>query len=197
MMFRQRIAALFMVSLLLIANASAANPVNNFYRSFWLPTYHGLRLNYCTIDGKECGLAVATRYCQMVGYEHADQQIIDYNVGLTNIIATPAHCKGWRCNGFKTIRCVANLKHNPPRAYHYRQRKFVYPRYEHYRVAWCYDGQRGCGKRAAFSFCRRMGYLQANHYVMEQGITATKAIGNQKLCFGPACQAFKLISCYR
>lgn len=178
-------------------NAFALDRANNFYRNFWLPTYHGLRLNYCSHDRKSCGLSIANRYCQMMGYEQADQQLIDYNVGLTQFISSSTTCKGWRCNGFKTIRCVANLTHKPPKSYHYRLRKFAYPRYDLYRVAWCYDGQRGCGHRAAFSFCRRMGYLQARHYPIEKSVAATKAIANQKLCFGKKCNAFEYIICYR
>ena len=133
----------------------------------------------------------------MMGYTRADQHAIDHNVGLTHFLSSSGRCMGWSCNGFKIIRCVANLNHNPPKAYHYRYKKFVYPRFEHYRVAWCYDGRRGCGRRAAFSFCRRMGYLQASGYRIERAVAATKAIANQKLCFGKACNAFSVIMCYR
>lgn len=185
------------LTILLISNPYAANRSTNFYRNFWMPTYHGIRLNYCTVEGKYCGLPVATRYCQMMGYAQADQHVIDYNVGLTNFISSAMKCQGWQCNGFKTIRCVAQLSHRPPKPYHYRFRQFVYPRFNQFRVAWCYDGQRGCGRRAAFSFCRRMGYLQTKRYAIEKDITATKAVGNQRLCFGHQCNAFKYISCYR
>jgi hypothetical protein len=183
---------------LLMMGSTWADHRTHFYRNFWLPTYHGERLNYCTFDGKECGMPVATLYCQKMGYAYADHQKIDYNVGLTHFMFAQATCKGWRCHGFKTIRCVAKRRHNPPKPYHYRLRQFVYPRFEQYRVAWCYDGQRrGCGRRAAFSFCRRMGYLQTRRYAIQKKIVATKGIGNQKLCFGNQCNAFDYITCYR
>lgn len=198
MTFFCKMIVVFAFSLLTMSNSCAADRSTNFYRNFWLPTYHGIRLNYCSLDKQECGKPVATRYCRLMGYAYANQQIIDHNVGLTNFISTTqVQCKGWRCNGFKTIRCVAKLTHNPPKPYHYRFRQFVYPRFELYRVAWCYDGQRGCGKRAAFSFCRRMGYLQARRYTLQKKVAATQAIGNQKLCFGNECNAFGSITCYR
>ena len=57
---------------------------NKAFRNFWHPTYHGERLDYCTVDGKECGKAVANRYCQMLGYDYSSQNVIAYNIGLTN-----------------------------------------------------------------------------------------------------------------
>lgn len=168
-----------------------------FYHSFWLPKYQGERLSYCTLDNKECGLPLATRYCKLMGYSHADQQLIDHNIGLSHFLASKAICQGWRCDGFKTIRCVAFMSHKPPAPYYYRLRHYVYPRFNNYRVAWCYDGQHHCGRRAAHSFCRRMGYLTAKHFLRQKQIAATKAIGNQKLCFGNQCEGFAYIDCYR
>jgi hypothetical protein len=186
-----------LLGFLLGSSVSMGANKDKFYRNFWLPKYHGERLNYCSLDGKQCGFALASRYCRLMGYDYADQQIIDHNVGLTNYLFCHARCKGWRCNGFKTIRCVAKMLHNPPKTYHYRLRRFVYPRFNRYRVDWCYDGHRGCGRKAAFSFCRRMGYLDARHFKIQQSIAATKAISNQKLCFGLLCNAFAYIDCFR
>ncbi|MDI9818578.1 MULTISPECIES: hypothetical protein [unclassified Legionella] len=195
MTFFSKLLVICMLALSAINSGFGAQK-DNFYRSFLQPKYHGERLNYCTLDGK-CGSAVATNYCKLMGYAYADQQIIDHNVGLTNYLFCDARCKGWRCNGFKVIRCVANMSHKPPRTYHYRLRRFVYPRFDNYRIDWCYDGHRGCGRKAAHSFCRRMGYLDSRKFAIEKNIAATKAIGNQKLCFGTLCNAFAYINCYR
>ncbi|WP_035918161.1 hypothetical protein [Legionella fairfieldensis] len=197
MAFPGRRVAIVVLAWIAFLNGYAADGGTYFYRNFWLPVYHGLRLDYCTLDGKNCGISVASGYCQMMGYERADYQLIDYNVGLTHFLSTKSRCKGWRCNGFKTIRCLAKLRHDPPESYHYRLRRFVYPRYQRYRIAWCYDGQHDCGQRAAFSFCRRMGYLRTNSYQIQKNVAATKAIGNQRLCFGKGCNAFSYITCYR
>lgn len=183
--------------LFLTSQSFAITKQQLFYRNFWQPYYHGHRLNYCTLDGKGCGLKVASEYCRIMGYVRADQQMIANNVGLTAYIGSLATCQGWRCNGFKTIRCIGNIKHSAQQTYHYRYRRFVYPRYNHYRVAWCYDGKRYCGRKAAYSFCRRMGYSDTRHFTEQKQVPATQAISNQKLCFGQECNAFREITCYR
>lgn len=180
-----------------VSGLFAAKPSETFHRSFWQPYYHGQRLAYCSLDEKECGLAVANHYCQIMGYTRADKQIIANNIGLANYISSTARCTGWRCNGFKTIRCRSKISQKPPKAYHYRLIRFVFPRFNNYRVDWCYDGKSGCGKQAAYSFCRRMGYNNTRHYSIQNHISATQAIGNQKLCFGDACRAFSEIDCFR
>lgn len=187
----------FLLFICLTAGAHAAVTPNKAFRNFWHPAFLGERLNYCSLDGRECGKAVADRYCQMLGYDYSSQSVIAYNVGLTNFFASRAQCKGWRCNGFMTISCVTGLSHKPPKPYHYREKRFAYPRYNDYRVDWCYNQGQDCGARAAHSFCSRMGYMQAKHFVKEAKISATKAIGSQELCFGPQCNAFKMIVCYR
>lgn len=181
---------------LLLPLVNATKPSEDFHRSFLQPYYHGQQLNYCTLDGK-CGLSVANRYCRIMGYKRADQHIIANNVGLSNYLDAHARCVGWKCNGFKLIRCVNLIKHKPPSIYYYRLKHFAYPRFNHYRVDWCYDGAHHCGKRAAHSFCRRLGYSTAKKFTIEKHVPATQAIGNQKLCFGPQCNAFSKIDCYR
>lgn len=190
----------FRVLVLTIAmsNVFASGSREAYHRNFWHPMFHGERLAYCSFTTKECGASVANHYCEMMGYMRSDQQIIAHNVGLSNYIDFPLHCKGWRCNGFKTIRCVSDMVHQPAKAYYYRYRRFVFPRFNHYRVDWCYDGnKKQCGRKVAASFCKRMGYLETKGFAIEQHVAATKAIGNQKLCFGPCCNAFKQITCYR
>ncbi len=175
-----------------------AQPINNdFFRNFWNPTYRGQRLNYCSFDGQKCGIPVAREYCQLLGYKDSDKAIIDYNLGITHYLKTRARCRGWECNGFMLIRCVGELSHKPPHSYYYRSQRFVFPRFNHYPVDWCYEDKKGCGQRAAFSFCRRMGYMKAKSFEKRTAVPSTKALGNQKLCFGKQCNGFKYISCFR
>ena len=157
---------LLIITSLIFFAAHATQNKSAFYRNYWHPLYHGKRLNYCSLDGK-CGIAVASAYCRIMGYEGASQEIIANNV------------------------------HTPPLATYYRLRRYVYPRFNHYRVDWCYDGQKGCGRKAAFSFCRRMGYTDVRQYRMQTQVGAAEALGNQKLCFGNACKGFANIDCYR
>ncbi|MDA9272201.1 hypothetical protein N9Q05_02340 [bacterium] len=188
---------LFVMILLWTTAVNAVTQQQNYYRNFWSPLYRGERLDYCMQGAQSCGSCVANRYCRIMGYEKASAQTIDYNVGLTHYLLTHAQCKGWTCNGFKLIRCAAKLTHNPPKAYFYRSEEFAFPRYAHYRVDWCYENGRGCGQRSANSFCRRMGYMKAKQYKKQTHVMATRALGNQRLCFGDTCNAFSQITCYR
>lgn len=179
------------------SNANTIKGQNNAFRNFWHPTYLGERLDYCTVAGKECGKKVADRYCQMLGYNYSSQNVIAHNIGLTHYLLAKEHCSGSRCNGFMTITCTKNLSHTPPKPYHYREKSFVAPRFNGYRMDWCYGLNYGCGSRVADSFCNRMGFMRAKSFIKETQVSSTKTIGNQELCFGNQCNAFKLIICYR
>lgn len=169
-----------------------------YSRDFWKPMFHGQALNYCALKSDACGRAIATRYCQEMGYTKAQKQIIAYHVGLTHFIDdNHARCKGWQCNGFKTIRCVSTLSHKPPKDYHYRSRHYVLPRFNHYRLDWCKTGEKQCGRPAAQSFCRQMGYSSTQGFAIQKHLGATQAIGNQKLCFGMQCNGFAYVNCFR
>jgi hypothetical protein len=173
----------------------------SYYNDFWNPQYHNKSLNYCMLYSKECGGAVADKFCKVMGYENSSKSIIAHNVGLANYLDAckkcSTHCKGWNCNGFKLIRCAGKLSHTPAQSYYFRSKTFVLPRFNKYRVAWCYADGNDCGKKVAFSFCRRMGYQKEIGYKKDPLIKATKDIGNQQLCFGDKCDAFSYITCYR
>lgn len=188
---------LFLTACFFLSAAHASDNQQSYYRSFWSPTFHGRSLDYCLPAQKECGSAVADRYCRLMGYDKSSKSTIAYNVGLTNYFGGCSGCKGWTCNGFKRISCVAETRHKPTKDYYFRSKKFVFPRFNHYRVDWCYKNGQDCGKRAAFSFCRHMGYMREQHYEKESHVAATRAIGNQRLCFGDDCNAFSSITCYR
>ena len=132
-----------------------------------------------------------------MGYEKSDKAIIDYNVGLTHFIFTQARCTGWTCNGFMLITCVGNFSHKPAENYYYRLQRFAFPQMDNYRVDWCNKHRQGCGRRAAYSFCRRMGYMSVKSYKKQAHIASSKALGNGKLCFGKDCNGFSQITCYR
>ena len=197
MLIFHRLFIILALACLLVGKSSAGSDKQDFYRNFWNPTYHGKRLNYCTLDGKKCGMQVASHYCQKMGYKNADKEIIDYNVGLTNYPMSNAYCKGWQCDGFMLIRCVGKITHKPPQKYYYRSRRFVFPRFDQYRVDWCYANGRNCGQRPAYSFCRRMGFMKAQGYKKQENVPATKALGNHQLCFGNQCTGYSEITCYR
>ncbi len=185
-------------SLFAMINLSYSSDLNQtFHRNFWSPTYHGQRLNYCAIDGKTCGTPVANEFCKLLGYKLATKALIEHNVGLTNYVLSRAQCQGFTCDGFKLINCSGKFKKKPVKNYYYREHRFAVPRFDQYRIDWCYEEGRGCGKKSATSFCKRMGYIKAKHYEQDFKVPATKALGNQKLCFGQSCSGFSTITCYR
>lgn len=174
-----------------------AKPSSAVYRhDFWLPQFHHQRVSYCLSDKHICGKGVADRYCQAMGYERAQRSTIAHNIGMASYLDKKGCCRGWHCAGFKLIRCEASAEHKPKRNYYYRYKKFVVPRFHHYRIDWCYQDSKHCGKPAAQSFCRHMGYEKAKEYQPEEHLAATQALGNQKLCFGD-CKGFSSIICYR
>lgn len=182
----------------LIAPVLHANRPNGSYtRDFWSPTYHIQRLSYCTFDGKRCGKTVATEFCHLMGFESLTHEEIDHNVGLTNYIDTNSGCRGWKCNGFKLIQCTNKIIHDRAEPYHYTLRQFVFPRFEHHRVDWCMEKNQHCGKPAAYSFCRRLGYEHAQSFKIDNHVFATRTLGSQSLCFGKKCRGFSEIICRR
>lgn len=167
------------------------------YRDFFYPKYQGLALSYCLKDDKTCGMTVASQYCRTLGYDKALEFMREHNVGLTSYLDTDLQCQGWKCDGFKLIVCEESLKKKPTPVYYYSYRDFVLPRFENYRVAWCYKDKRGCGKRAANAFCRQQGYRRAKGYERAQNLPATRTIGSGELCYQTGCTGFNRITCYR
>ncbi len=175
----------------------ATSTQNKTYRDFWYPLYHGMRLSYCSEDHNECGLALASKYCQSMGYEKAFQARVEHHVGLTRYPASTNQCQGWRCDGFMFISCEATMKKQEPSIASYRFNDFVLPRFKNYRVDWCYQHDKDCGARAANAFCRHQGYQRATVYEKQANLPATQTLGDQELCFGNTCHGFSHITCFR
>lgn len=183
--------------LLFLSRAWAGGDQHLFYRTFWHPVLHDVRLAWCYDGGKECGLSTATQYCKLMGYKKAVNSIKANDIGESRYLANGKICRGWHCDGFKKIKCIDTQSHSPPKSYYYRKRVFTYPRFEHQRVAWCYNNNSGCGWKVAQSFCRRMGYMRTVGYEKQISTYATEQIGSKKLCYGMKCPGFSTISCYR
>ncbi len=181
---------------IMITGVAAAN--KQYYSQLFLhPKFNGKPLSYCLLGDSKCGDVVAQKYCHLMGYKRSDKYTKAYNVGLANYIDASWQCKGWRCNSFGLIRCISELSHPPAEPYHYRYKRFAYPRYKTYRLAWCKKSHKGCGYGAAYAFCRYLGYMNVKHYEKESTVAATKAIGDNSICFGNNCNGFKAIHCKR
>ena len=56
---KARMGTILLILLGFLTVTHAAVSEKAYYRNFWHPLYHGQRLNYCSLDGKACGLAYA------------------------------------------------------------------------------------------------------------------------------------------
>lgn len=76
-------------------------------------------------------------------------------------------------------------------------KRFHDPRYGGYRVDWCKNWARNCGKPAADAFCRKKGYDSASDYPKDENVgVPTKISGHHsQVCDGPSCDGFKYIDC--
>jgi hypothetical protein len=169
----------------------------DYHRSFWYPNYHGERLAYCNKDETQCGKIIADAYCKTLEYAEVDDYRIAHHVGRTHYFDNQGECTGWKCDGFLFINCRGHFNEMPHPTYQYRMRKFVYPRYENDRVDWCYKEKIACGKRAAYSFCRRMGYTAAENFKRDDEVLSAKTLGDHVLCYGKTCKGFQHITCRR
>lgn len=197
MIFKQYFTAWSIGLLFLSSLVHAKEPSSQAFRSFWHPMYHNQRLNYCTLKTNECGKKVADAYCQLMGYQAATKNLIAYHLNSTQFIDSPTTCKKETCHGFELINCAMSLSHKPPKPYHYTQKRFVYPRINHYRIDWCYEKNKACGAPVAHSFCQQIGYMRADSFKKESQIGLTQTLGSQELCFGNQCNGFLSIVCSR
>lgn len=193
--FRYNLLLLILCFVTPVLHADEQN--STYTRDFWSPRFHTERLSYCSFGGKTCGKAVATQYCHQMGFESLTHEEIEHNVGLTHYLDNNSGCRGWKCDGFKLIQCANKIIHKPIQPYYYRLKKFVFPRFDHHRVDWCMEKNKHCGKPAAYSFCRRLGYEQVKSFKKDKGVAATRTLGSQDLCFGLECHGFSEITCYR
>jgi hypothetical protein len=193
-----KIKHIFLLTSLCVSSfVHAVSYDHTYYRSFWHPTFEGLRLAWCIDGGKECGTTTADRYCKIMGFDRSVERLKAYDIGLSRYLGTQNVCEKWNCDGFTKIKCIREI--NEVKAdYHYRKRIFYYPRFQDYRVDWCYKTRnRGCGARVAKSFCRRLGYMRSINYKKETQVGETRQLGSNKLCYGKQCDGFQYIVCYR
>lgn len=175
----------------------AKDSKEDYHRSVWYPTYHGDRLAYCNKDETQCGKTIADNYCKALEYAQANEFRIEHHVGRVHYFNNEGECTGWKCDGFLFINCQGKFNETPHLTHQYRMREFAYPRFDHHRIAWCYKENKSCGKRAAYSFCRRMGYSDTSAFVEDKEVAATKTLGDHVLCYGKDCNGFKRITCRR
>ena len=131
------------------------------------------------------------------------------------MIATGEVCDQSYCDGFTSITCAtADLPAEPPAAPARRRRHlpkrqattaapvtaetksefFKSPTHEEVRLNWCFDGNSGCGKKAAEAWCAQQGFSSAKDFKYVSGIKPTIQIGTGKTT-KKASKAFSRVTC--
>ncbi len=78
-------------------------------------------------------------------------------------------------------------------------RKFYSPNYLGQPVAFCLEGERGCGKPAATVWCQRNGYETALSYARRSPAAGTELrfVDTGNICTAGKCITFSQIRCLR
>ncbi|MEX0851880.1 MAG: hypothetical protein WD036_01150 [Bauldia sp.] len=79
--------------------------------------------------------------------------------------------------------------------------QFVSPSVRGVRLDWCAHFGSDCGKPAADLFCREIGFATATTFSIDQNAgqrgIATLVFGDGRMCQGPTCSGFRVITCTR
>lgn len=78
-------------------------------------------------------------------------------------------------------------------------RNYFYPDYMGQPLAFCLDGNRGCGRPAATAWCKANGYDDALSFARHAnpGAEQLRYADTGKLCSGDKCIGFRQIKCIR
>jgi hypothetical protein len=187
-------------------------------KTFENPMIGTNRLDWCVDWGKGCGQEAATAWCKTNAYDHSVnvQQAPDIGATApTKLIATGEVCDQSYCDGFASITCAtAELPTAPapttpespaadvgipaaaPVVAATASEMFKNPTHEEVRLNWCFDGDGGCGKKAAEAWCAQQGFTTAKDFKYVSGIKPTIQIGSGKTN-KKASKAFSRITCVK
>ncbi|MCC7345034.1 MAG: hypothetical protein IT573_08850 [Deltaproteobacteria bacterium] len=80
-----------------------------------------------------------------------------------------------------------------------KEETYQAPKQGKQRLAYCYEPDKGCGKKAADAWCKTKGYKTAKEWkVLEQNgrkVKATRYIGSEGTCRARGCHTFESITC--
>lgn len=155
------------------------------------PRFFDRRLDWCVNWGQDCGQPAADTFCKRKRYTAARTFEIDPNIGAaqpTMIIGSKQVCDKDFCAGFKSIVCRDPIP---------RERVFVNPVWNNYRLDSCVTWGQDCGRPAADAFCRSNGFARAFFEVLdaERGYAKTRLIGTDQICDKDFCVGFQMIIC--
>jgi hypothetical protein len=186
-------------------------------KTFDNPTFGGDRLDWCVNWGEGCGGPAATAWCKTVGFDEAidSKQAPDIGASTpTRLIATREICDQSYCDGFTSITCAtvaAPLPAPPPAPIKATEtpstpeappveetadEMFRNPMLNDVRLNWCFDGDSGCGKKAAEAWCAQQEFRTAKDFKYVSGIKSTIQIGTGKTA-KKAAKAFSRVTCVK
>ena len=187
-------------------------------KTFENPMIGTNRLDWCADWGKGCGAEAATAWCKSNAYDHSVnvQQAPDIGSSApTKLIATGEVCDQSYCDGFTSITCatadlpVAAAPATPeapaadaaapvpaPQVAETASEMFKNPAQDGVRLNWCFDGEAGCGKKAAEAWCAQQGFSGAKDFKYVSAIKPTIQIRTGKTN-KKAGKAFSRITCLK
>jgi len=179
------------------------------------------RLDWCVNWGTGCGEAAATAWCKSIEYDHAVDSVQAVDIGAatpTKLIATGEVCDQAYCDGFASITCAtAELPASPPpvtpdpatpdpeqaeaptplpQVAETADEMFKNPMLGGVRLNWCFDGESGCGKKAAEAWCAQQEFSTAKDFKYVSGVKPTIQIGTGKT-IEKAAKGFSRVTCVR
>src|SRR5437763_9560232 len=137
-------------------------------KTYTKPRWKDQRLDWCFKWGTDCGQPAADHFCRRRRFSGAKDFRAEANVGRyepTRVAGTDQVCNQPWCTGFEYITCFGPLPFNQvfaPPALPIENPK--------YRLDWCLNWERDCGKPAADAFCRANGFLEAIFYEADAGV---------------------------
>lgn len=187
-------------------------------KTFENPMIGTNRLDWCADWGKGCGADAATAWCKSNAYDRsiAVQQAPDIGASApTKLIATGEVCDQSYCDGFTSITCATaelpaaaapTMPEAPavdavapapaPQVAETASEMFKNPAQDGVRLNWCFDGDSGCGKKAAEAWCAQQGFSTAKDFKYVSAIKPTIQIGTGKTN-KKAGKAFSRITCLK
>ena len=160
-------------------------------KTYRKPRWMDQRLDWCFIWGKDCGQPPADHFCRRHLFSGATDFRAEPNIGTyepTRLAGSNQVCNQPFCTGFEYITCFGPIS---------LEQKFTPPVWHNYRLDWCLNWEKDCGKPAADAFCKANGFPEALFYQSDPGVGTqpTLLIGTGQICNAAFCTAFQIITC--
>jgi hypothetical protein len=166
----------------------------------WFPTPRqgqegvgNLRVDWCLNWGNNCGKPAAEAFCQARGFRQALSFQSQRMGGPTWVAGDRKICLHPVCTALVNVTCEGEAD---ARSFAMVQ-DFPDPTINHVPIATCLAHAHECGKPAADSFCRAVGFLRATHFQESAPSGPIVHFGDATNCSGEHCRALKNVICSR